>query len=190
MGKYIIELEREEIAYKTVNSNGTPMIQLLALAPHTEPDLDAIRKEAYQQGYDNAKHSIIDNLEESTAEAYRRGYEEGMQLSIDDAKLKEEYRRGLNDAWECVDRIFDMPCKLREQIFSKCNTVGVWDILRCYFASEAIEKIRQYEQEKDKQARIEYNCEEIKDVLNITMKECNVSLDDIAEVLRKMKEAE
>jgi hypothetical protein len=61
---------------------------------------------------------------------------------------EEAYQRGLSDAWECIDKIFDMPCLKREQIFSKCDSVGVWDILRKYSASEAIEKIRQYEQEK------------------------------------------
>lgn len=42
-------------------------------------------------------------------------------------------------------------------------------------------------QEQNRQTKTKYNCEEIKDVLNTTMKKCNVSLDDIVEVLQKMK---
>lgn len=51
MGKYIIELKRGETAYKTVDSNGTPLIQLLAPIPYTEPDMEQVRKEAYDEGY-------------------------------------------------------------------------------------------------------------------------------------------
>jgi hypothetical protein len=61
----------------------------------------------------------------------------------------EAYQRGLEDAWKVADKIFDMPCLRREQIFSKCDSVGVWDILRKYSASEAIEKIRQYEKKEE-----------------------------------------
>lgn len=43
--KYIIELERGETAYKTVDSNGTPLIQLLAPAPYTEPDMEQVNAE-------------------------------------------------------------------------------------------------------------------------------------------------
>ena len=58
MGKYIIELKQGEIAYKTVDSKGTPMIQLLAPIPYTEPDMEQVRKEAYQayqQGINDAR---------------------------------------------------------------------------------------------------------------------------------------
>lgn len=83
----------------------------------------------------------VESHYEVTADAYQRGYENG-------------YQCGLNDAWECVDKIFDLPCKRREQIFSKCDSVGVWEILRQYPASEAIEKIRQYEQRQEEQIQV------------------------------------
>ena len=41
--KYIIELERGETAYKTVDLNGAPLIQLLALSPYTESDTEGGR---------------------------------------------------------------------------------------------------------------------------------------------------
>ena len=49
--KYIIKLAENEIAYKTVNSNGCPMIGLLHTAPYIEPNLEQVRKEAYDEGY-------------------------------------------------------------------------------------------------------------------------------------------
>lgn len=58
MGKYIIKLERGETAYKTVNSNGKPMIQLLAPTPYTEPDLEQVRKEAYERGAEDMRKAL------------------------------------------------------------------------------------------------------------------------------------
>lgn len=90
--KYIIKLEENEIAYKTVNSNGCPMIGLLHPVPYTEPDLEQVRKEAYQ--------------------------------------------RGLADAWSAARKIQDTGGNLNWWIHNVS-------------APEAIEKIRQHEQEKE-----------------------------------------
>jgi hypothetical protein len=79
MGKYIIELKQREMAYKTVNSNGTPMIQLLDPIPYTEPDIEQVRKEAYQKGYETG---------------YKDGYNEPGK------NQQEAYQRGINDARE------------------------------------------------------------------------------------------
>lgn len=157
MGKYIIRLERGETAYKTVNSNGKPMIQLLAPIPYTEPDLEQVKKEAYEKGWKEAE------------DHYEKGYNDG-------------YDTGLEDAWKVADKIFDMPCLRREQIFSKCDSVGVWDILRKYSASEAIEKIRQYEQKQEMDG-LRQNIQTIVD-------QCGYTLDEIAAVLEKMREGE
>ena len=56
--KYIIKLEENEIAYKTVNSNGCPMIGLLHPAPYTEPDLEQVRKEAYERGAEDMRKAL------------------------------------------------------------------------------------------------------------------------------------
>ncbi len=98
---------------------------------------------------------------------------------------EEAYQLGLTDAWDAARKIANMPYDEEEKVFGS----GGWAFIENHTASEAIEKIRQYEQEKDRQARIEYNCEEIKDVINTTMRECNVSLDEIASVLEKMRES-
>ena len=102
MAKYIIELERGETAYKTVNSNGKPMIQPLAPTPYTEPDTEKVREEAYQQG--------------------------------------------LSDAWKAARKISSMDSLTRDEVFGLVITSNIFDENT---ASEAIEKIRQYEQEKE-----------------------------------------
>ena len=129
MAKYIIDIKDGETLYKAVIApDGEPYITPVMGNVYKEPDLDAIRNEAYEKGVQDTKQHWVDAPRSC---AYQLGYE-----------------NGLNDAWKVADKIFDMPCLRREQIFSKCDSVGVWDILRKYSASEAIEKIRQYEQEQ------------------------------------------
>lgn len=195
--KYIVEIGRLERLYKAfIGAHGKPEITWLSpevdLTPYTEPDLDAIRKEAYDKGLSDSKNQDAKDF----VDMYDSGYSEG-----------------LKDAWEAVDKIFDMPCKLREQLFNRCDSVGVWDVIREYSASEAIEKIRQYEQEKEKQIHVgdevttasgkavvtgvgpvhfEYDYadgshgyDEVKNV-----KKTGRHFPEIAEVLRKMKESD
>lgn len=144
-----------------------------------------------------AVNDIETRAEKAEEEAYQKGVQDTKQHWVDAPRscaYKLGYENGLNDAWEAARKIgSNSMCSLKEMgfDFSQCVIADYnpsWFVVKNYSASEAIEKIRQYEQEKDRQARIEYNCEEIKDVLNTTMKECNVSLDEIAEVLQKMKE--
>ena len=175
MGKYIIELKRGETAYKTVDSNGTPLIQLLAPIPYTEPDLEQVRCAAYEEG----RNSLLIEVQKAGKNTI---------------KLEEDeyYQRGLEDAWEAARKICLNECDggMTPTEVNKIFGVGFYRDALLESASEAIEKIRQYEQEKekDRQARIEYNFDEIKDVLETTVKECNVSLDEIAAVLEKMRE--
>lgn len=136
---------------------------------------------------------------EVTADAYQRGYENGFIAGHLKAEksgqsfYEDGYQCGLNDAWGAARKIctnWVLPDSVLSKIFGMDKTID--DIMKENKASEAIEKIRQYEQEqeKDRQARIKYNFDEIKDVLETTAKERNVSLDEIAEVLAKMKETD
>jgi hypothetical protein len=131
------------------------------LTPYTEPDTGAIREEAFRSGYDAACR-IIDIKSKTNA----------------------AYQKGLSDAWECARKIADIPYGEEEKVFGSDG----WTFIANHTAQEAIEEIRQYEQEKDRQARIEYNFDEVKDVVETTAKEYNMSFDEIAEVLKKMGE--
>ena len=54
MGKYIVELKKNETLYKatTRESDGTAYVCSAIGTPYTAPDLERVRKEAYQKGYE------------------------------------------------------------------------------------------------------------------------------------------
>lgn len=132
MGTYIVELEENETAYKTVNLKGAPLIQVLGLTPYTEPDTS----EAYQRGYEEAYDTAYADAEEI--------YESGKRAM---------YQKGLKDAWEAARKIaFDKEDGGLDTV-AYCETFGYGKgfgaVLKTYTASEAIEKIRQYEQKQE-----------------------------------------
>ena len=105
--------------------------------------------------------------------AYDRGYKQGFKdgedieqkngavTKVEVAKM--EYERGLNDAWEAARKI--MLCKSKGglgyevvlKIFQQANITGTehFDILHEWPASEAVAKIKKYE-EKQKESEKEF----------------------------------
>lgn len=73
-------------------------------------------------------------------EAYKIGYEKGY-----DAGHNVGYQQGLSDAWEVVKKLAQMDTDTSESI---TGYFGLHNIMHNLTASEAIEKIRQYEQEQ------------------------------------------
>jgi preprotein translocase subunit YajC len=73
---------------------------------------------------------------------------------------EEAYQRGLSDAWEAARKIgSNSMCSLKEMgfDFSRCDVADYnpsWFVVKNYSASEAIEKIRQYEQKQEEQIQI------------------------------------
>ena len=194
MGKYIIHFDDkpweeldDELYYRCFEIPwfSTTKTTISRLTPYTEDS-------AYAHGYTEAESKYREIRDELEKQAYQRGYKEAYDTAYADAEQIYEsgkramYQKGLKDAWECTMKIRGMTWDEQREVF---GTDYYTDIIALP-VSECIEKIRQYEQEKDRQARIEYNFDEIKDVLETTAKECNVSLDEIAEVLRKMKETD
>jgi hypothetical protein len=53
--KYIIEMKEGERLYKTkLNALNEPVIREITCEPYTEPDMEQVRKEAYQKGLSDA----------------------------------------------------------------------------------------------------------------------------------------
>jgi len=134
--KYIVNLmdETQIIVEVGANSTGAALIAsnpISALTPYTEPDIEQVRKEAYQKGYET-------------------GYEDGYN---EPGKNKQEaYQRGLADAWEAARKI--SLAKIDggfswESMNNMFGTDSPSKIYKTFTASEAIEKIRQYEQEHE-----------------------------------------
>ena len=128
--KYIIELEDKpfhngngDFLYrvKGFNSLVFDMTGIGKLTPYTEPDLEQVRKEAYEKGWKEAE------------DHYEKGYNDG-------------YDTGLSDAWEASRNVIALSTVDRREVF---GSEYMYSILEKHTAAEAIEKIRQYEQEKE-----------------------------------------
>lgn len=140
--KYIIELEETPFiqhfkngAWETIyrvkgfNSLVFDWNGLQMLTPYTEPDLEQVRKEAYDKCMDEAEMS-----------AYK----------LYSPKIDEAYQRGLSDAWEAARKIANIPYGEEEKVIGSDG----WTFIINHTASEAIEKIRQYEQKKEEQIQV------------------------------------
>ena len=156
--KYIIELEEKpfhddngDFLYrvKGFNSLVFDMTGVGKLTPYTVPDLEQVRKEAYEKGFDA-----------------------GRMLNTG------KYEKGVNDAWEAARKIWEYDMTILKEIFGEITRT---DCYMRFTASEAIEKIRQYEQEKEERDGLRQNIQTIVD-------QCGYTLDEIAEVLKKMRE--
>jgi len=218
MGKYIIELEsgthifvlgpegivhigEPDVVYETVDGMqiGDAVINA---KPYTEPDLEQVRADAYNDGYKSGREAEKvrqPDLEQVKADAYLKGLNDGQGVILEstqnnafnngykkcledmkhdkgkensigykigykkgyidglnrisdyeDKIRKEAYEKGLSDAWEAARKIctnWVLPDSVLSEIFGMDKTID--DIMKENTASEAIEKIRQYEQEKE-----------------------------------------
>ena len=78
--KYIVELDDNKLAYTAIIIDGVPYIKPLKLLPYTEPDTS----EAYQRGYDDAKHECTDCQK--------------IMMDAEQERVDKAYQQGLNDA--------------------------------------------------------------------------------------------
>lgn len=129
MGAYIINVPStvDRIIYVHVDANTgkTAVVsqQMEDLTPYTDPDLEQVRKEGYEKGWKEAE------------DHYFEGYSGG-------------YDAGLDDAWKAARKIWEYDTTTLREIFGE--GIMRMDWFMKFTASEAIEKIRQYEQEQEK----------------------------------------
>ena len=133
--KYIIELEEPEMFddRKFYTCSQMPWWAVSEnivenLTPYTEPDLEQVKKEAYGDGYKTAKVQCNIQAEKDLREVGER-----------------HYQKGLSDAWEAARKIANMPYGEEEKAFGS----GGWTFIEKHTASEAIEKLKAYEQEQE-----------------------------------------
>jgi hypothetical protein len=87
--------------------------------------------------------------------AYDKGYKSGLKDgNINDgtfaAKVKEAYDNGLNDAWECAKKIATIGGLDLEELKEIFGYQSVNDIFERFSASEAITRIKEYEDRQKK----------------------------------------
>lgn len=69
--------------------------------------------------------------------------------NIEDAE-KEGYSKGLNDVWECAKKIYALSFSETEEIYGEENADSLLKILRNFAPQEAIEKLKEWEENKEK----------------------------------------
>ena len=134
MSKYIIDvgdayirhgLERTLTIPVRINEHEDHWMNTrIPVTPYIEPDIEKVRREEYEKGFDAGR-------------MLNRG----------------KYEKGLNDAWEAARKIILSSKRGGFSIdeFAECfgrNTLK-YDVLEDYSASEAVEKISKYELEKE-----------------------------------------
>ena len=98
------------------------------LTPYTEPDIEQVRKWAYEEGKKQAK------------------VQAELDVCHDIEKVaKENYKAGLADAWEAAKKIALMDTETSENV---TGYFGLFRIMDNLTASEAIAKIKEYEDGK------------------------------------------
>ena len=123
------------------------------VVPYVEPDLDAIRKEAHDKCMGEAEDLAYKLYSPKIDEAYQRGLSDGKNQDAKDfADMYDSgYEEGLKDAWDVARKIQDTGGNLTWWIHNVS-------------ASEAIKRIRQYEQEKEE--RIDRDKSKVEAVAN------------------------
>jgi hypothetical protein len=113
----------------------------------------------------NKIHELVEN-------AYEMGYEDGLKdgkesVQIDDSVA---YERGLNDAWECARKMIlsDEDGGIAHIDIQKIFGMSYYSVMLNYSASEAIAKIKEYE---NKQKRACDTCQYLHGGFN-SLKEC------------------
>ncbi len=143
MGKYIIEVDDKYVSpdnelivsHKNLFDGCSYHIQTAKLTPYTEPDLEQVRKEAYEQGQIDLRESCVPQDEE----AYGIGYNEG-------------YALGLEIAWEAARKILFNPDDGGMSAVDVNEVFGEnsWTVMKDFSASEVVAKIKEYEDSKQK----------------------------------------
>lgn len=132
MGFYIIEINDKYKQVVLLSADGELYCKDVAgLMPYTEPDLEQVRKEAYEDGYKTAKVQCNIQAEKDLREVGER-----------------HYQKGLSDAWAAARTIVKMSWEDKNKIFGKMLLHS--NVFLDYTADEAIEKIREYEQDQEK----------------------------------------
>ena len=95
---------------------------------------------------DNIKSSLKADRQKAIDEAYQKGFEAGQHEAT-----TLEYQQGLDDAWEAVKKLVANWYADADDVFEDKSFV---EFLDAYSASEAIEKIKAYEESQKADAEI------------------------------------
>ena len=123
--------------------------------------------------YNERIDGITSNLKEEMYSLYKQGYDEGKD-ECSYGKLK--YQQGLNDAWECAKKMELLTCGEVAEIFGEqaltyfgnSKTPEIFGLINQYPASEAIAKIKEYEEKQKVDDEIKVGDEVLETDLDLT----------------------
>lgn len=166
MKKYIIEFSEDPHTIRLIkikNGDECPATEFKTVTPYTEPDMEKVREEVYEDGYKTAKVQCNIQAEKDLREVGER-----------------HYQKGLSDAWEAARKIaVSVPLGGMSQLAIKRMFGVEWQyvLMNCTPAT-VIEKIRQHEQEqKQEEEQIQVGDE----VEAVSGKAVVVYVDDVDE---------
>lgn len=155
--KYIIEKDDNESIWSIyADKDGDATIEGVSLIPYTEDS-------AYAHGYTEAESKFREIRDELEKQAYQKGHQDAYDTAYKDAEEIYEsgkramYQKGMKDAWECARKINCLPSSggIENYVLGKIfghtsNPI----IMEKFSASEAIKKIRQYEEKWEEQIQV------------------------------------
>lgn len=114
---------------------------------------DAAQKrvdEAYKKGVNDGSLDV----KIRTEGAYQKGFNDGKEYGLDEADMREavSYQKGLSDAWEAAKKIGVLPScggidgRAMMAVF---GTVDISEVFNKFCPSEAIAKLKIYEEQKN-----------------------------------------
>ena len=151
----------------------------------------------YKDMLEELLNDISHKLKDINNRAYLAGYNQGIKdVNINDGtfafvyKVKEAYKKGFEDGWEQIRKIFSMDDLDRSEIFDGYYDIG--RILDIYTGAEALQKIREYEEKKNVEEKGKYDWlkADIEAGLYKIIKDKNCTLEIIEQVIEAMKEEE
>ena len=136
---------------------------------------------------------LLEDVENTLDELYSIAYEKGCSDMLNPDLVALWYNQGLIDAWECAKKMVNMSIDDRCTIFND-DLIYLKDTFEKYSASEAIQKIKEYKETKEKQSNSKH-CSILKDICAYPNNECwgcslHYAVESAKHNLRKIKEAE
>lgn len=136
----------------------------------------------YEEFLSETIENATDNIITQLNKAYMYGHEQGKKSScVCKDNVEAEYNRGLNEAWEFIQKLLKDACdggytvSLLQNALGYCN---ISDIVRHYDISEAIAKIKEYEEQQKQDTEIKVGDEVITKIGNKGIVITNVPSDE------------
>lgn len=120
----------------------------------------------YEEKVLNIMDSAKDNIRTQLDKAYKSGYEDAKSelgknaIDLAHAESDRAYQQGLEDAWEAAKKIMRMDIIEKDAIFAEFGK-STYSVIMDMSASEAISKIKKYEEQQEQDTEIKVGDEVI-----------------------------